>query len=76
MRHGQSKHKVARYNCAQCDYKTANRYHLKVHVESKHEGMSYGCNLCEYNVPYKTSLVRHIKHNHATQLKQSKQEMQ
>ena len=50
--------------CNQCDYKTVNKQHLKVHKESIHQGITYPCSLCGYLGTIKQSLKEHERSKH------------
>lgn len=52
------------HQCDQCNYKTALKSNLKIHIESVHVGIKYPCNQCEYKAPYVHSLKRHIDSVH------------
>ena len=50
--------------CDQCDYKTVNKQHLKVHNKSIHQGVTYPCSLCGYLGTIKQSLKKHERSQH------------
>ena len=52
------------WKCQQCDYKTLNRAHLRVHTENVHEGFKYDCTNCDYKSGNKSNLKRHVEKDH------------
>ena len=57
-------HKVVRYNCEQCEYKSTTKSNLKSHKLTKHEGVKYNCDQCEYKATTKGNLKRHKLSKH------------
>ena len=53
------KHSNVRFKCDECDFETANKYYLKVHLEMKHQGVRYPCNVCGMLCASKNSLKKH-----------------
>ncbi|CAH0549213.1 unnamed protein product [Brassicogethes aeneus] len=53
------------FKCGQCDYKTADRCHLKRHSNNIHEKKNYlKCNFCEYTTPLLVYLNEHKLRKH------------
>jgi KRAB domain-containing zinc finger protein len=59
LRHDQG----VKEQCKYCEYKSANRYSLNVHME-KHKGMTFSCDQCDYTSNGKLHLRNHIKNMH------------
>ena len=55
--HMLSIHKVARYSCDQCEYKTIDQGNLTKQRKSKHYGVGYICDQCEYIAIRQSSLA-------------------
>ena len=53
-----------KYECNECDYVTANKYHLKTHIQYKHEGLRFPCLSCDYKATTKSSLKMHMGAKH------------
>merc|ERR1719362_2115847 len=66
MIHTNSAHEgIKPFKCNKCDYKTAQKAHLKKHVDSVHEGIKpYKCNICDYRTAEKTKLTIHTNSVH------------
>ena len=50
--------------CQFCDYRPANRRHLKQHVRNVHQGLKYVCMHCDYKTGDKSNLKKHIEKIH------------
>ncbi|XP_048004109.1 zinc finger protein 142-like [Leguminivora glycinivorella] len=50
--------------CDQCDYRTANRNCLELHLLRHKTGMEYSCHACDYKSKYQGGLRRHVAIRH------------
>ena len=50
--------------CDQCNFKTADKWQLKIHIAAKHIGIMYGCDECQHQSAYKKNLKRHKRRAH------------
>ena len=59
--HIKSVHLGQGHQCEQCNYKTAHKGHLKLHISSVHEGVKkFNCPFCYYRTNNRPNLTRHI----------------
>ncbi|KAL0809435.1 hypothetical protein ABMA28_011614 [Loxostege sticticalis] len=59
------KHKLpAKFKCDQCEYTTAYRNCLKLHVIGHDGRKAFSCNDCDYTTKYPTALNRHMLVKH------------
>ncbi|XP_063632478.1 zinc finger protein 761-like [Cydia splendana] len=50
--------------CDQCDYRTAYKNCLELHILSHKQGKGFACHVCDYKSKYPTALQRHIAIRH------------
>lgn len=51
----------AKHSCDYCDYRTANRTHLKDHVRTHTKSKPYRCALCGYRFTKECTLKAHLR---------------
>ena len=60
-----SVHERIIYNCNICNYKSAYKYNLKIHIENVHEGIKpFKCSICESTFSQKGDMMKHIESVH------------
>lgn len=52
------------FQCAQCDYSTKSKYHLRTHINSSHNSRQYECEQCPFSTKWKSSMGQHIYSRH------------
>ena len=52
------------FQCDQCNYKTGDKYQLKIHISAKHARVMYGCDECDHQSAYKKNINRHMRRAH------------
>ena len=62
--HIQLVHEGVKYECNQCEYRTATQMNLICHIQSVHEECNYDCNQFEYRATHKVNLACHIQSLH------------
>ena len=50
--------------CDQCNFKTGDKWQLKIHIDAKHTGIMYDCDECQHQSAYKKNLKRHKRRAH------------
>ena len=50
--------------CDQCNFKTGDKWQLKIHIAAKHIGVMYDCDECQHQSAYKKNLKRHKRRAH------------
>ena len=50
--------------CTLCNFSTATKYRLRMHIESVHEKLYKQCTYCDYKSKYNWTLYEHIKSVH------------
>ena len=63
--HQTSQHNIGeKFQCDQCDYQTAYKDALNIHVGTVHENVRYQCEQCDYRATQKSALNIHIRAQH------------
>ena len=58
------KHDGTQLQCEKCDYQSALKQSLKLHIQSKHDGIGYACGECDqcsYRASKKQNLEKHMQ---------------
>ena len=52
------------FKCQQCNFQSAQKANLHVHIMTKHEGLRYPCQKCDYQFTRLSILKQHVKSQH------------